>query len=137
MVEEADKGVPKIKPPSKSQLLEWIKIAQDIIESKPAMMKKSFLVAGISNASNEQGLIRNDSTYADVMEDVFGDAHMGYIEPRDSSSDEEADPFKDAASDSETGAESCDDPFATDSPDNSETGAESCDDPFATDSSDN
>jgi len=114
MIEETDKSMQKIKPPSKLLLLEWIKRAQNIIESKPSIVKKSFLVAGISNASDEQSYVRDDSTYAEIqglMEEVFGNAHMGYIEPDDSE-----DPFKDcsdASSDCQT--ESCDDdPFTTD-----------------------
>lgn len=53
MVTEADKGETKIKPTSTSKLhlLEWIKSAQDIVESKGSIMEKSFSVVGITNKS--------------------------------------------------------------------------------------
>ena len=59
-------------------------------------------MAGIINASEEE-LIRDDSAYREIqqiMSEVFGDVHMGYVEP-ESNLDE--DPFANCsgASDSE------------------------------------
>ena len=74
MVAEADKGVSKIKPPPKLNLLEWIKAAQEKIESKGTIVSKSFLVAGITNSETE--MIRSDEVYQEIqkiMEEVFGD----------------------------------------------------------------
>lgn len=50
MLAESEKGNEKIQPPSKSLILEWIKAAQDKLESNLVIAKKSFLIAGISNA---------------------------------------------------------------------------------------
>lgn len=99
MIEETEKGTaPKISPASKSTLLEWIKKANDSIAKEPSMVTKSFQVAGIVNSSDQ---LRNDSAQAEiakVMNEVFGEAHMGYVQP-ESDSDSEEDPF---ASDSES-----------------------------------
>ena len=72
------RGTSKIKPPQKSNLLEWIETAQTKIESQGIIVKKFFFVAGITN--NEEELDRNDEVYQDIqriMEDVFGDIHVG------------------------------------------------------------
>ena len=96
MVAEADKlqGTSKIKPPPKSALLEWIKTAQAKIESQGTIVKKSFLVTEIMNSEAE--LVRNDEVYQDIpkiMEDVFGDTHVGYVS-------EDDDPFEESDSES-------------------------------------
>ena len=122
MVAEADKGVSKIKPPPKSNLLEWIKAAQEKIESKGTIVKKSFMVAGITNSETE--MVRSDEVYQEVqkmMEDIFGDTHVGYVDGEDPD-----DPFADL-SDNESG-EDPDDPFADQSDDES---GEDPDDPSA------
>ena len=74
MVAEADKGVSEIKPPPKSNLLEWIKAAQEKIESKGTIVKKSLMVAGITNREIE--MVGSDEVHQEVqkmMEDIFGD----------------------------------------------------------------
>ena len=107
MLTESEKGNAKIQPPSKSLILEWIKAAQDKLESNPVITKKSFLIAGISNALGgyEDELTRNESACQEVdeiMREVFGDDIMGYVQP---SSDND-DPFADGSdpNDSDTGA---------------------------------
>ena len=114
MVDEAEKGVTtKITPASKSQMLEWIKEANDRVESKPNTVKKSFEVAGIVPSDDQ----RKDSAYTeinDVMAEVFGLEHMGYVEPDDDpfascssddsntdNADTEEDPFKDCIDNSD------------------------------------
>ena len=112
MVDEAEKGTAsKIAPASKTQLLEWIKTASDLINKNTESIKKSFEVAGIIDGSDQ----RNDAAYADfnrVMEGVFGEGHMGYVQP--SASDDD-DPFagcSDSESDEDTAAACSDDPFS-------------------------
>ena len=95
MIEETDKGVSKRKRPPKESLVEWILRAQELIERRNIIIKKTFLVAGITNTigSSEEELIRDDPTYGEIqqiMTEVFGEVHMGYMEP-DSSTEE--DPF--------------------------------------------
>ena len=112
MVDEAEKGTAsKIAPASKTQLLEWIKAASDLIDKNTESIKKSFEVAGIIDGSDQ----RNNAAYADinrVMEGVFGEGHMGYVQP--SASDDD-DPFagcSDSESDEDTAAACSDDPFS-------------------------
>ena len=114
MVAEADKvqGTSKIKPPQKSDLLEWIKTAQTKIESQGTIVKKSFFVAGITNSEEE--LVRNDEVYQDIqriMEDVSGDTHVGYVS-------DDGDPFEESdgerlsvSSDEEESLSKNEDPF--------------------------
>ena len=124
MIEESDKGVSKVQPPPKESLINWILRAQEIIESRDSIIKKSFLVAGIANTmgSSEENLIRDDSTYKeiqDIIDNVFGSTHMGYVEPHSSSVEE--DPFANCtdssdSSDTEEDEENVeDDPFASSS----------------------
>ena len=101
MVAEADKGVSKIKPPPKSNLLEWIKAAQEKIESKGTIVSKSFLVAGITNSETE--MIRSDEVYQEIqriMEEVFGDTHVGYVDGEDPD-----DPFAELSDDESVNSE--------------------------------
>ena len=107
MIEQTDTGVPKVKPPPKESLINWIMRVQEIIESNNSIIKKSFLVAGIANTmgSSDENLIRDDSTYKeiqDIMDSVFGTTHMGYVEP---STSLDEDPFANCSntSDSELG----------------------------------
>ncbi len=51
-----------------------------------------FLVAGITNTivSSEEDLVRNDVAYKefqDIIHNVFGETHMGYVEPYSSYED--------------------------------------------------
>ena len=90
---------------SKAILMEWIKTAADLVEKSPTTIKKSFQVTGI--------ISKPDSTRSDavceeienIMEEVFGQALMGYVEPTE-------DPFASDDSDSESGQkEDASDPF--------------------------
>ena len=101
MVQEADKGVSKIKPPPKSNLLEWIKAAQEKIESKGTIVSKSFLVAGITDTETE--MVRSDEVYQEIrtiMEKVFGDTHVGYVDGEDPD-----DPFAECSEDESVSSE--------------------------------
>lgn len=79
MVDEAENGVySKITPASKTLLMEWMKTASDLVDTRPITIKKSFEVPGIIDSND----LRKDSAYTeikDVMTDVFGEVHMGYI----------------------------------------------------------
>lgn len=111
---ESEKGNEKIQPPSKSLILEWIKAAQDKLESNPVIAKKSFLIAGISNAlgGHENELIRNETACQEVdeiMREVFGDDIMGYVEPNTTTSDND-DPFADGCDPNNSDSDANDDP---------------------------
>ena len=105
MVTEAETGVAKISPASKAVLMEWIKTAADLVEKKPNTIKKSFQVIGIINKPD---CTRSDALFKeiqDVMDEVFGQVHMGYAtgdpfansesdrEPEDASDQVPSDPF--------------------------------------------
>ena len=86
MLDETEKGVAKVKCPPKEAVIEWILRAQQKIEEKNIIVKKSFLVAGITNTigRSEEELIRDDPTYREIqqiMVEVFREVHMGYVEP--------------------------------------------------------
>ncbi len=119
MIEKSD--VSQVKPPPKEFLIEWILRAQEIIESKDMIIKKSFLVAGITNTigSSEEDLVRNDVAYKEIIHEVIGETHMGYVEPHSSSED----PFANCSDVSDSG----------DGPDSGMIEAENAD-PFATSS---
>ena len=71
----------KITPASKDVLMGWIKTAADWIEQNTRIIKKSFQVTGIVKKPD---CTRSDALYEeiqDVMVDVFGPDHMGYVEP--------------------------------------------------------
>ena len=94
MVTEAETGVAKISPASKAVLMEWIKTAADLVEKNPNTIKKSFQVIGIINKPD---CTRSDALFKeiqDVMDEVFGQVHMGYVEPT-------GDPFANSESDRE------------------------------------
>lgn len=88
MVREAETGVARISPVSKSEPLEWIKTAADLIEQNPNTIVKSFHVTGIV-----ENCTRNDVLYHDIQSvmELFGQKHMGYVEPTE-------DPFTDSDS---------------------------------------
>ena len=121
---QSESDVPKPQPPFKLQLLEWIKAAQDKIQEKNIVIKKSFLVTGISNAlgTDEDKIIRSDVIFDEVqeiMKKVFGDEVLGHVEPSDSS-ESDSDPFASETSSIESEeaeeaeeAESDGDPFAS------------------------
>ena len=93
-------GSPPAKPP-KQLLVDWIVQANNMIGSNHCIVKKSFLVTGLSNAlgGHEDHLIRNDLARKEIDEviaEVFGEESMGFQEPEseqdpfETSSDEEA-----------------------------------------------
>ena len=109
MVDMCEMSEGRIKPASKSVLLDWVIKCAKSVESKPNTVKRSFEVGGIVPSH-----VRNDQVWKEiqnVMKDVFGDVHMGYVSDDHSngSSDEAEDPFV-----SDSNAESdCEDPFAS------------------------
>lgn len=94
-------GIPS--KPSKQTIVDWIVEANKILDSNKCIVKKSFLVTGLSNAlgGHEDALIRDDLVRKEIDEvivEVFGEETMGYEEshhldsdhdPFDSSDDEE------------------------------------------------
>ena len=93
----------KIAPPSKTHVLQWINEAQILLEDNKTIVKKSFLVTGISNALGhfEDDMVRNQQTLdeiEEIMVEVFGDEIMGH-QPQQSDN-ESGDPF---SSDSDHG----------------------------------
>ena len=87
----------KISPPSKQAIVNWIEEANDKLNSKPCIVKKAFLVTGLSNALGgyEDRLIRNDEMRKDIekiINEVFGEETMGFRLPDDDQSDN--DPFE-------------------------------------------
>ena len=112
MVKEAETGVAKVTPASKTTLMEWVKEAADRVEQHPITIEKSFRVTGIVP---DPGCTRNYAVHQEIMEvmtSVFGEEHMGYVEPTH-------DPFRDSDSD---------DALSSDQPDHDEL--TDCDDPF-------
>lgn len=86
--------------PSKQLIVNWIEEANHMIDSNKCIVKKSFLVTGLSNSLGgyEDELIRNDTTRREIEEviaEVFGEETLGFQDPQsdcdpfDSSSDEE------------------------------------------------
>ena len=73
------------------------------------IIRKSFLVTGITSevGSSSEDLIRNEEIQ-NVIESVFGEAHMGYVEPPDE------DPFANC-SDSDCDESDLENPFASSS----------------------
>ena len=114
MVEQSDLGQSKINPPSKQLLVDWVLEANQMLDSNLAIVKKSFLVTGLSNAlgGEENHLIRDDSVRKEIeehLDEVFG-ISMGYVPPLE----DESDPFctsdEDSASSSHSDSDSeCED----------------------------
>ena len=100
MVTECETGVDRIKPASKSVILDWIINAAKLVQTKPNSVRKSFEVGGIVPSHD----VRCDQVCSEIqgiMKDVFGDVHMGYVSDNltaGSSNEAEVDPF---ASDSD------------------------------------
>ena len=100
MVTECETGVDRIKPASKSVLLDWIINAAKLVQTNPNTVRKSFEVGGIVPSHD----VRCDQVCSEIqgiMKDVFGDVHMGYVSDNltaGSSDEAEVDPF---ASDSD------------------------------------
>lgn len=103
--------------PLKQLIVNWIVSANNMIDSNKCIVKKSFLVTGLSNAlgGHEDQLIRNDLVRKEIDEvitEVFGEEAMGFKEPPVI----EADSFE--TSDEET-AESVHEPSSTSDVDHS------------------
>ncbi len=90
-----------VKRPSKQLIVDWIEEANTILNSNLSIVKKSFLVTGISNAlgGEENELVRNDNIrkeIEDIIVEVFGEETMGFQpnqtdrDPFDSSESEES-----------------------------------------------
>ena len=129
MISEAESGVAKITPASKDILMGWIKTAADRIEQAVPIIEKSFQVTGIVKKPD---CTRSDALYKEIQEvmiDIFGPDHMGYVEPTE-------DPFADIDSDSSCEPqdvdtmESTEDPFA-DSDSSCDVDADTTEDPVA------
>ena len=91
----------KIAPPSQQLLTDWLVEANTKLNDNSTIVKKSFLVTGISNAlgGHENVLIRNDTTLKEINEvitEVFGEEVMGFDD-----SQPDQDPFDSESSDSE------------------------------------
>ena len=89
MVKEAETGTAKVTPASETTLMEWVKEAADRVEQHPTTIEKSFRVTGIVP---DPVCTRNDTVHQEIQEvmlSVFGEEHMGYVEPTD-------DPFRDS-----------------------------------------
>ena len=98
MIEETEKGDSPIRRPPKESLVDWIFNAQEKIESKKEIIQKLFIVAGIT--CNQNDLARDDTLFSEIEEimlEVFGEDHMGYVEPEEDSED----PFSSDSSDSD------------------------------------
>ena len=97
MLDQTNTSSGKISPPSKQAIVNWIEEANDKLNSKPCIVKKAFLVTGLSNALGgyEDRLIRNDEMRKDIektINEVFGEETMGFRLPDDDQSDN--DPFE-------------------------------------------
>ena len=98
MLQNTNSGNPA--KPSKQCIVEWIVEANGMIDSNKCIVKKSFLVTGLSNALGgyEDALIRNDLIRREIDEvigEVFGDA-MGFQEPHS-----DGDPFESSDDDAD------------------------------------
>ena len=103
MLEQSEKSDGKISPPSKQVIVNWIEDANSKLHSNSTIVKKSFLVTGLSNSlgGHEDYLIRDDHTRREiekVITEVFGEEDMG-LKPHDDQSDH--DPFDSDDSSSE------------------------------------
>ena len=73
----------KFSPPTKQHIVDWVVEANQKLNSNPTVVKKAFLVTGLSNSlgGHEDHLIRNDSLRQEIEEiitEIFGDEHMGF-----------------------------------------------------------
>lgn len=84
MIEKCSGGGNAPKP-SKQLLVDWLQNANHMLDSNKCIVKKSFLVTGLSNSlgRHEDHLIRNDDIRDEITEIismVFGKEYMGYQE---------------------------------------------------------
>ena len=85
MLEQSDlvSDAQNIKPPTKQHIVDWIDQANELLHLNVTIVKKSFLVTGISNAlgGHEDDQIRNDHVRKEIDEilgEVFGEQSMGF-----------------------------------------------------------
>ena len=83
-----------IKKPPKQLIVDWVEEANEKLDSNFCIVKKSFLVTGLSNAlgKEENRLIRDDTVRKEIYEiivEVFGEVNMGFCEPEQT----DVDPF--------------------------------------------
>lgn len=124
MIEQSDRGVEEIKPPTKQHLVDWVLKGNQMLDSN---VKKSFLVTGLSNAlgGHEDALIRDDQVRQEIEEhlnEVFGE-NMGYVLPTEDTSDPFASSGEDSASDVED-SNACDEDSADSTSDEAESSNE-------------
>ena len=72
-----------VKRPSKQQIVDWVEEANNFLNSYLSIVKKYFLVTGISNAlgGKEDQLVRDDNVRKEIEEiivEVFGEETMGF-----------------------------------------------------------
>lgn len=100
----------KFSPPTKQHIVDWVVEANQKLNSNPTVVKKVFLVTGLSNSlgGHEDHLIRNDSLRQEIEEiitEIFGDENMGFKPSEELSHD----PFASDSSSSESESSSSDD----------------------------
>ena len=85
MLEQSDlvSDAEKIKPPTKQHIVDWIDQANEKLHLNAIIVKKSFLVTGLSNAlgGHEDDQIRNNlvrTEIDEIMTEVFGEHTMGF-----------------------------------------------------------
>ena len=85
MLEQSDlvSDAQNIKPPTKQHIVDWIDQANELLHLNVTIVKKSFLVTGISNAlgGHEDDQIRNDHVRKEIDEilgEVFGEQSIGF-----------------------------------------------------------
>lgn len=85
MLEQSDlvSDAQNIKPPTKQHIVDWIDQANELLHVNVTIVKKSFLVTGVSNAlgGHEDDQIRNDHVRKEIdeiFEEVFGEQSMGF-----------------------------------------------------------
>ena len=101
MLEHSDDEV--IKKPPKQLVVSWMEEANEKLDSNLCIVKKSFLVTGLSNAlgKEEDQIIRDDRVRKEIDEiivEVFGEANMGFYEPEQT----DHDPFDSGSDDAES-----------------------------------
>ena len=90
MLEQAESDSEKVSLPPKQLIVNWIEAANSKLKSYPCIVKKSFLVTGLSNSlgGHENQLIRDDCTRREIEEistKAFGEEAMGFTSQNDPS----------------------------------------------------
>lgn len=60
MLEQSESDTAKIPPPLKQLIVDWVEVANGTLDANPTIVKKAFLVTGLSNSlgGHEDELIR-------------------------------------------------------------------------------